>query len=77
MRIRVAEENWLSKRFEEMDTDVGTCFAIQVVLFVSLQVCCWTQIDSKSNVAKFLKSFRSLVYLILKESSLSKRFSRI
>ena len=63
--------------FEETDTDIGLCFLIQVVVLVSLKVSFWTQIDSNSNNAKFLKSFCSLVYLILKESSLSKRVSRI
>ena len=66
-----------SARFEEMDTEIGTCFPIQVVVFVSLKVSSWTPIDSKSSIAKFLKSFCSLVYLILKESILSKRVSRI
>ena len=47
--------------FEEMDTDNVTCFPIQFVVFVSLKVSSWTEIDSKSKIAKFLKSFRSLV----------------
>ena len=46
-----------STRFEEMDTDIGTCFPIQVVVFVSRKVSSGTQIGSKSNIAKFLKSF--------------------
>ena len=50
-----------STRFEVIDTDTGTCFPIQVVVIVSLKVSSWTQIDSKSNIAKFLKSFCSLV----------------
>ena len=50
-----------STKFEEIDTDIGTCFPIQLVVFVSLKVSSWTQMDSKSNVAKFLKSFCSLV----------------
>ncbi len=66
-----------STRFEEIYTDIGTCFPIQVVVFVSLKDSSWTQIDLKLNLAKFSDSFCSLVYLITKESSLSKRVSRI
>ena len=66
-----------STRFEEMDTNIGTCLPIQIVVFVSLKVSFGTQIDSKSKIAKLLKSFCSLVHLIPKESSLSKRVSRI
>ena len=64
-------------RFEEMDTEIWTCFPIQVVLFVSLRVSSWTQIESKSKIAKFLKSFCSLMYCIPKGSSLSNRVSRL
>ena len=42
-----------STRFEETDTVFGTCFPNQVVVFVSLKVSSWIQIDSKSNIAKF------------------------
>ena len=65
-----------STRFEEIDTDIGTCLPIQVVVILSLKVSS-TQTDSESKTAKFLKSFCSLVYLIPKESSLSERGSRI
>ena len=41
-----------STRFEEMDRDVGTCFPIQIVVFVSPKVAFWTKIYSKSNIAK-------------------------
>ena len=37
-----------------MDTEIGTCLPIHVVVFVSLKDSSWTQIDSKSNFAKFL-----------------------
>ena len=57
-------------RFEEMDTENGTCFPIHFVVFVSLQVSSWRQIDSKSSFAKILKSFCSFVYLLPKEFSL-------
>ena len=66
-----------STRFQEMDTDIWTCFLIQIVVFVNLTVSFWTETDSKSVIAKYLKSFCSLVYLIPKESSLSKRVFRI
>ena len=46
-----------STRFEEMDTDIGTCFRIQIVVVVPLKVSSLTQIDSKSNIVKFLKNF--------------------
>ena len=51
-----------STRIGEIDTDIGTCFLIQVVVFVSLKVSSWTQIDPQSNIAKFLNSLCSLVY---------------
>ena len=37
-----------------METDMGTCFPIHVV-FVPLKDSSWTQIDSKSNIAKFFE----------------------
>ena len=62
-------------RFEEMETEMGICFPIQFVVSVSLKLYSCTQIDSKSNIAKFLKSVCSWVYSIAKESSLSNRVS--
>ena len=62
-----------STRFERTDRDVGPCFPNHFVVFESLNVSFWTQIGSKSEIVNFCKSFRSLMYLILKESSLSKR----
>ena len=55
--------------FEEMDTEIGTCFHIQVVVFVSFKVSLWTQIDSKLKIAKFLNSFCWFVYLIPKKTN--------
>ena len=49
--------------FDEMDTKLGTCFPIYVVVFVFLKVSSWTPIDSKPNSTKCLKSFRWLVCL--------------
>ena len=64
-------------KFEEMDTDIGTCFPIKIFVFVSFKVFSWTQIDSGAKNDKFLKSFCQLECLIPKESSLSKSFSGI
>ena len=50
-----------STRFEEVDTNIGTCFLIHVVAFVSLEVSSWTQIDSNSNISKFLEFLFSRV----------------
>ena len=63
--------------FEELDTDIGTYFPIQVFVFVSLKVSSWTQIDSTSIFFKVLKRFCWLVCLLQKKSNLSKRVSRI
>ena len=38
--------------FEDMDTDVGTGLPIQFIVFVSLKVFSWTQMDWKSNIDK-------------------------
>ena len=50
-------ETGSSRRFEEMDTEIGTCLPLHVVVFVSLKDHSWTEIDSKSNFARFLKGF--------------------
>ena len=47
--------------FENVDTDIGTCFPIHVVVFVSLKVFSWTQIVSKSNIANFENFFIRLL----------------
>ena len=62
-------------RFDEMDTDIGTRFAIHVVVSVFLNVSYWAQIVSESNTAKLPESFWWLVYSIPKESSSSNRVS--
>ena len=43
-------------RFEEMETEVGIRFPIHFIVLVSLKPHSCTQIDSTSNIAKFLKS---------------------
>ena len=60
-------------RFEGVGTKMGICFPIRFVASVSLKLSSCTQIDSKSNIAKFLKSVFSLVYWIPKEVQLVKQ----
>ena len=43
-------------RFEGIETDIGTCFLIQVVVLVFLNFSSDIQIDSKSKIAKLIKS---------------------
>ena len=40
-----------SIRFDEIETDVGTCFPIQFVVSVSLYISSLTQIDSEIKMA--------------------------
>ena len=58
-------------RFEEMGIEMGICFPIHFFVSVSWKLSFCTQIDSKSNIAKFLKRVCSLVYSFPKESILS------
>ena len=44
-------------RFEDIETDIGTCLPIQVVVSVFLNFSSGIQIDSKSKTARLLKSF--------------------
>ena len=62
----------VSMRLDDMETDIGTCFPIHLVVAVSLNCSSLTQMDSKSKTAKFLNRLCSFVYGIAKESSLSK-----
>ena len=43
-------------KLEELDTEIGSCFPIQLVVLVSFISLDGSQIDSKSNTAKFLNS---------------------
>ena len=63
-------------KFNEIESDMGTCFPIQVVVSVCLYESSLTQMDSKSKSAKFLKIFSSFLYGILKASNFSKSVSR-
>ena len=48
-----------SIRFDDIETKIGTCFPIQVVVFVSFNSSVGTQIVSKSKIARLLKSLLS------------------
>ena len=52
-----------------METEKGICFPIHFVVSVSLKLSSCMQMDSKSNLAKFLKNVCSSVYSIPEESS--------
>ena len=43
-----------TSKFDEVDTSMGSCFAIQVVVLVDFTSSDDTQIDLKSNIAMFL-----------------------
>ena len=64
-------------RFEDIETDMGTCLPIQVVVSLFLNFPSGIQIDSKSKTARLVKSLWSSVYWISNESSLSNSVSRI
>ena len=44
----------LSSKFDEIDTDMGSCFPIQVIVLVGFSSSDGTQIGSKSKIATFL-----------------------
>ena len=46
-----------SKMFEELDTEIGSCFHIQFHAFVSLNISFSTQIDSNSSVSELWRTF--------------------
>ena len=59
-------------KFDEIETDMGTCSLIDVVVSVCLyEFASLTQMDSKSNIAKFLNRFCSLLYGMLNASIFS------
>ena len=47
-------------RFDEIETYIGTCFPVHFVVSASLYVSSITQVDSKSETAKFVKTFDPL-----------------
>ena len=60
-------------KFDEIETDIGTCLPIHGVVSVCLYESCLTQMDSKSNTAKFLKSFCSFLNGIMNASNFSEK----
>ena len=47
----------LAIRFEDIESDIGTCLAIQVIVSVFLNFSSGIQIDSKSKTARRSKTF--------------------
>ena len=52
--------------FDEIETDIGTCFPIHFVVLVPSYVSSLTQLDSKSKTVMFQNKFSSSLYGILK-----------
>ena len=73
LRIGIANKigSWI--KFDEMQTDIGTCFPIHFVVSISLYEPCLTRIGSKSEAAKLLNNFCCSLLGILNASGLSKR----
>ena len=65
-----------SIRFDDIETEIGTCFPIQVVVCVSFNSSVGTQIDSKSKIARLLKSLLSSETGRLNPSSFSNKVSQ-
>ena len=65
----------LSSKLYEIDTDMGSCFPIQVIVLIGLNSSDDMQIDSKSKIATFLNKVCSLMYSILNPSSFSNNIS--
>ena len=62
-------------KIDEIETDMGTCFPIQIVVSVCLyEFASLTQMDSKPNIAKFLNSFCSFLYGMLNAFNFPKAF---
>ena len=62
--------------FDELETDIGICFPIHVRVSVCLyEFAFLTQMDSKSNIAKFLNNFCSYLYGMLDASNFPKGVS--
>ena len=77
LRIGIANKigSWI--KFDEMQTDIGICFPIHFVVFISLYEPGLTQSGSKSEAAKLLNNFCSSLLGILNASNLSRRVSVI
>ena len=72
--FELQRKNGSGIRFDEIETEIGTCFLIHLVVSVPLYVSSFTQIDSKSKMAKFLNNFWSSLYGITKESNFQTGF---
>ena len=59
-------------KLDETEPDMGTCIPIHFVVSVSLYESSLTQIDSKSNFAKFLNSICTSLYGVLDASRFRK-----
>ena len=70
------ESMGLSSKLDEIDTDMGSCFPIQVIVLVGFSSSDGTQIDSKSKIATFLNKVCSFAHSILNPSSFSNNVSR-
>ena len=62
--------------FEDIDTEFGTCFPIQVVVWVAFSSSNGTHVDSKSKTTRLLKSALTFETGILKPSNFSNSVSR-
>ena len=62
-------------KFDERETDKGTCFPMHVAVWLSLYESSLTQLDSNSNITKLLNSFCSFLYGMLNASNFSKSVS--
>ena len=61
----------LSRKLYEIDTDMGSCFPIQVIFSVGFSSSDGTQTDSKSKIATFLNKVCSFVYSIVTFAQIS------
>ena len=58
-----------SSKLDEIDTNMGSCFPIQVIVSVGFSSSAGKQIVSKTKMAIFLNKVCSLVYSIMNPSS--------
>ena len=76
MCISLYKKMGSSIRFDDTETEIRTCFPIQVVICVSFSSSVGTQIDLSSKIAGLLKSMLSSETGILNPSSFSNKFSQ-
>ena len=63
-----------STRFDDIETEIGACFPIQVAVCVAFSSSVGTPIDLKSKVARLLKSWLSSETGTLNPSTFPTRF---